>query len=97
MKILTGNDLLTGHVLWWTADGWGARLDAAIALDADTGAVLLEREKAAERVNDLALIDAERDGGGWRPRRIRERIRGLGPTVRPDLVSGGEASVRERI
>ena len=31
------------------------------------------------------MIDAERDAEGVRPSHIKERIRALGPTVRPDL------------
>jgi len=81
-KLLTGNDLLTGDVLWWTGSGWSLHLGEAVAVDDDH---VLQATIMAERINDPALIDAEPAAGGWRPRTMRERIRGAGPTVRPDL------------
>ena len=81
-KLLTGNDLLTGDVLWWHGSGWSLHLADAVAVDGDA---LLRETIAAERINDPALIEAEPADGGWRPRTMRERIRGRGPTVRPDL------------
>ncbi len=84
MKLLTGNDLLRGDVLWWKGDGWSPALADAVAVE--DGDALLAREAANERVNDLALIDAEpAPEDGFRPVKIRERIRGFGPTVRADL------------
>ncbi len=82
IKLLTGNDLLTGDVLWWTGDGWSLHLADAVPVE---GEALLNDTIAAERVNDAALIDAEMTSAGPRPRTMRERIRGRGPTVRPDL------------
>ena len=43
------------------------------------------REQAARRVNAAYAIDAVKDAGGVRPAHIKDRIRALGPTVRPDL------------
>ncbi len=82
IKLLTGNDLLTGDVLWWDGSGWSLHLADAVAVD---GEVLLAETLAAERVNDPALVDAEMSSAGPRPRTMRERIRGRGPTVRLDL------------
>lgn len=91
VKLLTGNDLVRGDVLWWDGAGWARNLDRAAPLDPAEGEVLLAREAAHERVSDLALIDAEpAPGGGFRPTHIRERIRGFGPTVRPDLALEGQ-------
>ena len=59
MKILTGNDLKSGAVVWWTGNGWSIHVDEA--------------------------IDAVSDDGKVRPAHIKDRIRALGPTVRPDL------------
>ena len=81
IKLLTGNDLLTGDVLWWSGTSWSLHLRDAVAVD---DPALLARVVAEERVNDPALIDAEA-GTPPRPRTTRERIRGRGPTVRPDL------------
>ncbi|MFM5949617.1 MAG: DUF2849 domain-containing protein, partial [Novosphingobium sp.] len=42
--------------------------------------------EGARRVNASYAIDAEPDGErGVRPAHIKDRIRALGPTVRPDL------------
>ena len=82
IKVLTGNDLLTGDVLWWSGRGWSLHLTDAVPVEGET---LLNETIAAERVNDAALVDAEMTSAGPRPRTMRERIRGRGPTVRPDL------------
>lgn len=85
MKILTGNDLKTGAVVWWDGQGWSIHVDHAVDVG-DEAEVILGREEAARRVNASYAIDAERDGqGNVRPAHIKDRIRALGPTVRPDL------------
>ena len=82
IKLLTGNDLLTGDVVWWTGTGWSLHLRDAVPVDpADP---VLAATIAAERINDPALIDAE-PGRPPSPRTAREKIRGIGPSVRPDL------------
>lgn len=85
VKLLTGNALLRGDVLWWDGKGWSLSIADAVALEPAEGAAILEREAVSERISDLALIDAEEVDGRFRPVKIRERIRGFGPTVRPDL------------
>lgn len=98
VKLLTGNALHSGSVIWWTGNGWAPTMDDAAGLDAEEGAKLLALELERGQVNDLALVDARAaDAGGWWPLKIRERIRGLGPTVRTDLVSGGETALRNRL
>jgi hypothetical protein len=89
VKLLTGNDLLRGDVLWWTATGWSLTIDEAVAMDGE-GEAVLAREAVHERVSDLALIDAEQVAGRWRPVKVRERIRAYGPTVRADLALAGQ-------
>jgi hypothetical protein len=89
VKLLTGNELLRGDVLWWTGEGWSLTIDAAVAVDAD-GEAIIAREALHERVSDLALIDAEQVDGRWRPVKVRERIRAYGPTVRADLALEGQ-------
>ncbi|MFV0644686.1 MAG: DUF2849 domain-containing protein [Sphingomonadaceae bacterium] len=85
MKILTGNDLKSGAVIWWTGYDWSIHVEDA----ADVGEqwdVILAREEGAQRVNMPYAIDAEHDdAGNVRPAHIKDRIRALGPTVRPDL------------
>jgi len=85
MKILTGNDLKTGAVTWWTGEDWSIHVNDAVDVgdEADT---ILAREEAERRVNSSYAIDAEREADGTiRPGHIKDRIRALGPTVRPDL------------
>ncbi|MGQ5702762.1 DUF2849 domain-containing protein [Sandaracinobacteroides sp. A072] len=84
-RLLTANELLRGDVLWWKGDGWSRALADAVPVEEVAAQTIIAREAAAERVSDLALIDAEPVAGGFRPLKIRERIRGYGPTVRPDL------------
>jgi hypothetical protein len=84
MKILTGNDLKTGAVIWWTGSDWSRHVDDAADVG-DHGDAIAAAESAARRVVDANVIDAEKTAEGIRPVHIRERIRALGPTVRPDL------------
>lgn len=84
MKILTGNDLKTGAVIWWDGSAWSLHVNDAV--DAGEHAdEILAREEAARRVNSSYVVDAEQTADGVRPAHIKERIRALGPTVRPDL------------
>lgn len=84
MKILTGNDLKTGAVTWWDGTGWSLHVADAVDVGDDADAILA-REEAARRVNAAYAIEAELTASGARPAHIKDRIRGLGPTVRPDL------------
>ena len=84
MKILTGNDLKTGDVVWWDGDGWSRSVDAAVDVGED-GEAIIAREEGAQRVFAAYVIDGERDADSVRPAHIKDRIRALGPTVRPDL------------
>jgi len=87
MRILTGNDLKTGAVIWWTGQDWSIHVeDAGDVGDQANADAILAREDAARRVNGGYAIDAEKDADGKvRPAHIKDRIRALGPTVRPDL------------
>jgi hypothetical protein len=84
MKLLTGNDLASGDVTWWTGSGWSRHVNDAVDAGPEAEAILA-RESAAQRVNAGYVIDAERTAEGIRPAHIKERIRALGPTVRLDL------------
>ncbi|WP_374281851.1 DUF2849 domain-containing protein [Novosphingobium sp.] len=84
MKILTGNDLKSGAVTWWTGVEWSLHVEDAVDVG-DNADTVLAREQAARRVTGAYAIDAARDAAGIRPAHIKERIRALGPTVRPDL------------
>ena len=86
MKILTGNDLKSGDVGWWTGRDWSRHVDDAIDVGEHAEAVLAA-EEAARRVNASYAIDAEQTATGIRPAHIKDRIRALGPTVRLDLIA----------
>ena len=83
-KILTGNDLLTGDVTWWTGSGWSTAVNDAAPLTNDDAAIITAEERA-QRVVSAYVIDATRDAQGIRPAHIKDRVRALGPTVRLDL------------
>lgn len=85
MKILTGNDLKTGAVTWWDGTGWSLHVEDAVDVGEEASAIAA-REEAARRVNVPYAIDGTVDADGKiRPAHIKDRIRALGPTVRPDL------------
>ena len=84
MKLLTGNDLASGAVTWWSGDGWSLHVEDAIDVD-EHGDAILAVEEAARRVNAPYIIDAVPTPEGPRPAHIKDRIRALGPTVRGDL------------
>jgi hypothetical protein len=85
MKILTGNDLKTGAVVWWDGQEWSLHVEHAVDVAEEADAILA-REEGARRVNASYAIAATRDADGTvRPAHIKDRIRALGPTVRPDL------------
>lgn len=84
MKILTGNDLKSGAVIWWDGQGWSLHVDDAADVG-DQGAALIAREEGAQNVFAAYVVDGEKGPDGVRPAHIKERIRALGPTVRPDL------------
>lgn len=85
MKILTGNDLKSGAVTWWDGANWSLYVDDAVDVG-DAAEEIIAREESLRRVNVSYAIDATReDDGKIRPAHIKDRIRALGPTVRPDL------------
>lgn len=84
MNILTGNDLKTGAVIWWTGVGWS--LDVNDSADVgEEGATIATREEGARNVLGAYVVDGVKTDEGVRPSHIKERIRALGPTVRLDL------------
>jgi hypothetical protein len=84
VKIVTGNDLESGDVIWWTGNGWSRHVAEAVDVD-HHGEAIAATEEAARRVNAPYVIDATLTPEGPRPAHIKDRIRAAGPTVRPDL------------
>ena len=84
MKLLTGNDLKTGFVTWWTGSDWSIHIEDAVDVG-EHGEAILAVEEAARRVNAPYIISGEMTPDGPRPAHIKDRIRALGPTVRIDL------------
>jgi predicted NAD/FAD-binding protein len=89
-QILTANRLRDGAVVFYTRSGqWSERIDEAVLATEPQAAKALEargkEEEARTLVTGAYLFEAERDDGHVRALHIRERIRTLGPTVRPDL------------
>ena len=84
MKILTGNDLPTGDVIWWTGTDWSRHVEEAADV-AEEGEGIARAEEGAPRVNAPYVIEATATPEGPRPAHIKDRVRALGPTVRPDL------------
>ena len=90
LKAITANRLDDGIAVWLTAEGgWTERF--AEAQVADTPALQESQEAiAAEAVAlcsvvDALPIDVVLEDGIAVPKKLKERIRALGPTVRLDL------------
>jgi hypothetical protein len=64
MKLLTGNDLATGDVTWWTGEGWSRHIEDAVDVG-DQGEALAHAEEGARRVNAPYVIDATETPGSW--------------------------------
>jgi hypothetical protein len=89
MKLLTANRLADGAVVW-LAPGprWSVRLDDAAVLDAEEAATALEAALAQPGLLvGPYLIDTDAAGEVVARERLRERIRGGGPTVGHSLAA----------
>lgn len=84
MKLVSGNDLADGRVIWWTGTGWSPAIGDAVDAGAEAEAIAA-REDAARRVNAPIIVDAIASTNGPRPAHIKDRVRAVGPTVRLDL------------
>jgi len=85
MKLITGNHLSEGYVIWWTGDGWSRHVEHAADVG-DKGEHIAQTEATACRVNNPYMVVAQPGPNGPVPSHIKERIRATGPTVRPDLL-----------
>ena len=96
-RILTANDLLEGDVVFLGHGGWVRDYRAARVAITSSEVAEIEalgvQAKAARLIIDPYLVDVELEADGTpAPLRFRERLRTLGPTVRPDL--GKQAAPR---
>ena len=96
-SVLTANHLLSGEAVFLTeGELWSPHIDDALAVEDSDGKAWLEaagaRSVAAQVVVEPYLIDVEAQGPSLVPVRFRERLRTLGPTVRPDLGKQAEAA-----
>ena len=66
MKLLTGNDLSTGDVVWWTGSDWSRHVEDAVDVGSQ-GEAILRAEEGARRVNVPYLLDAEATERGPAP------------------------------
>jgi hypothetical protein len=89
MKILTANRLIDGEAVWYAHGTWNETIEGAeIATDKEGEARLEaigEAAFAANLVLDVEVIDVDIVNGAIYPKRLRERIRAAGPTIRTDL------------
>ena len=84
IRIITGNDLATGAVVWWTGSEWSRFVSEAVDVGHD-GEHIAAAEEAARRVNAPYIVEATPGPDGPVPDHIKDRIRAVGPSVRTDL------------
>lgn len=89
-RALTANRLTDGVVVFLAEDGrWSVTLEDAAVVSDEARAEELEAlgnaSEAANQVVGVYWMAVEQTQHGWRPTRLRERIRALGPTVCADL------------
>lgn len=86
---ITANRLRDGVAVWLADDlAWVERVDDAAVFEGDAIAAALEaakRDVTALKVVDVYPLDVARIDGRTVPLHVRERMKALGPSVRPDL------------
>jgi sulfite reductase (NADPH) hemoprotein beta-component len=87
IQALTANLLADGDVVFWSRGRWMARFEQAeLFEDRDSAASALDLARAQPTiVVEPYLIDVEPGDGLAVPASFRERVRALGPGVRPEL------------
>lgn len=85
-KVVTANDLIKGHVVYQTAEGWSRDITEAEVLldDANCDLRLLEATQQSETVIGPYLISVELEGEAPRPDHFRETFRANGPDIDHD-------------
>jgi hypothetical protein len=94
VRILTAHDLLSGEVVYWSADGrWAESLSEAARLDdAAASAALAEAEAAYTAVVHAYLVPTDSAGAPVAREKIRETIRAKGPST--DRSLGKQAAAK---
>jgi sulfite reductase (NADPH) hemoprotein beta-component len=95
-SVITANRLTDGVVVWLdAAGGWSSDLDAAAVFDGEFVQSALEkvRGRDSDAAVDIREIPVDLAEGSPVPQARRERLRGVGPSVRDDLAG---ASVEDR-
>ncbi|MCW2245838.1 hypothetical protein M2352_001429 [Azospirillum fermentarium] len=89
LQAITANRLRDGVVVWRAKDGaWVERLEDAAAFepaDAEQELAAARLDERENRIVGLYAFDVVVENGLPVPVKIRERLRGLGPSVRTDL------------
>ncbi len=88
-EILTANRLSDGDVVYRTTEGdWIDDIDSAELIDSPEQLAAAEAaahaDVKASKVLDVVAIAVEVEDGHIVPKRLRERIRAFGPTVKSD-------------
>ena len=89
-SILTANRLTDGVVVWLDAtQSWTERLDGAFILDDATVPSVLDtlQQRDVNLAVDIRAISVDVVDDRPVPQARRERLRGVGPSVRPDLAA----------
>lgn len=85
MKILTGNELLSGAAVYLGAEGrWVEGLQDARVFGKDEAEALeaaIAASKATGRIVSIETEDVEIRDGAIHPNRVRELIRAVGPSA----------------
>lgn len=90
-QAVTANRLLDGEVVYFTSDGrWTTDLAGAVIADGKDAveailALALKDDYDQEVLDVYAFEVYEQPSGGYTPASVRESIRAVGPTIRPDL------------
>ncbi|MEM0927751.1 MAG: DUF2849 domain-containing protein [Pseudomonadota bacterium] len=87
IKVITANDLFSGEVIYWKADGsWTEDLVSAVILEGDAALEALQKAAADEsRAVGPYLMDVEANHTPSGRGRLREEIRDAGPTIHPQF------------
>lgn len=88
MKVITGNRLDTGRVIYLGSDHqWVDRFSQALLFSAmdDAQAAMDIASTRTTQIADLYIVEANADGIPGGREALKETIRNLGPTMRTDL------------